>query len=112
VTPPDTASPATLPRGAEAMRDAILRKLTFDIGKSRAGALERDWFMATALAVRDHVVEPWLTDMRSAYDTGEKQVYYLSLEFLIGRLLRENMSNFGIMADVRAALVSDRKSVV
>nr|WP_242534980.1 glycogen/starch/alpha-glucan phosphorylase [Roseococcus suduntuyensis] len=88
------------------MRDAILRKLTFDIGKSRAGALERDWFMATALAVRDHVVQPWLNDMRAAYDTGEKQVYYLSLEFLIGRLLRENMSNFGLMADVRAALVS------
>nr|WP_223881015.1 glycogen/starch/alpha-glucan phosphorylase [Roseococcus microcysteis] len=88
------------------MRDAILRKLTFDIGKSRAGALDRDWFMATALAVRDHVVQPWLNDMRAAYDTGEKQVYYLSLEFLIGRLLRENMSNFGLMADVRAALVS------
>jgi starch phosphorylase len=88
------------------MRDAILRKLTFDIGKSRAGALDRDWFMATALAVRDHVVQPWLNDMRGAYDSGEKQVYYLSLEFLIGRLLRENMSNFGLMADVRAALVS------
>nr|WP_242530800.1 glycogen/starch/alpha-glucan phosphorylase [Roseococcus thiosulfatophilus] len=88
------------------MRDAILRKLTYDIGKSRAGALDRDWFMATALAVRDHVVQPWLNDMRAAYDTGEKQVYYLSLEFLIGRLLRENMSNFGLMADVRAALVS------
>uniref|UniRef100_UPI00160A84AD glycogen/starch/alpha-glucan phosphorylase n=1 Tax=Roseococcus suduntuyensis TaxID=455361 RepID=UPI00160A84AD len=106
VTPPDTNSPAPVARGAEAMRDAILRKLTFDIGKSRAGALERDWFMATALAVRDHVVQPWLNDMRAAYDTGEKQVYYLSLEFLIGRLLRENMSNFGLMADVRAALVS------
>ncbi len=106
VTPPDSNTPAATLSGAEAMRDAILRKLTFDIGKSRAGALDRDWFMATALAVRDHVVEPWLNDMRSAYDSGEKQVYYLSLEFLIGRLLRENMSNFGIMADVRAALVS------
>jgi len=106
VTPPDTSSPTPLPRGAEAMRDAILRKLTFDIGKSRAGALDRDWFMATALAVRDHVVESWLADMRSAYDSGEKQVYYLSLEFLIGRLLRENMSNFGIMEDVRAALAA------
>lgn len=88
------------------MRDAILHKLTYDIGKSRAGALDRDWFMATALAVRDHVVGPWLNDMRSAYDSGEKQVYYLSLEFLIGRLLRENMSNFGLLPDVRAALVS------
>eukprot|EP01031_Cornospumella_fuschlensis_P018053 gene18053-22099_t len=74
----------------QAMRDAILRKLTYDLGKSRSGALDRDWFMATALAVRDRVVEPWLNDMRSTYNTGQKQVYYLSLEFLIGRLLRDN----------------------
>ena len=86
------------------MRDAILRKLTYDLGKSRAAALDRDWFMATALAVRDRVVEPWLNDMRSAYTTGQKQVYYFSLEFLIGRLLRENMSNFGMVEEVRAAL--------
>jgi starch phosphorylase len=106
VTPPDYALPSPGQASAEGMRDAIIRKLTFDIGKSRAGALDRDWFMATALAVRDRVVEPWLKDMRSAYDSGEKQVYYLSLEFLIGRLLRENISNFGLMAEVRAALVS------
>jgi len=89
---------------AEDLRDAILRKLTYDLGKSRSGALDRDWFMATALAVRDRMVEPWLNDMRSAYTTGQKQVYYLSLEFLIGRLLRENMSNLGLMTEVRAAL--------
>ncbi|WP_027284133.1 glycogen/starch/alpha-glucan family phosphorylase [Rubritepida flocculans] len=106
MTPPDSVAAAPAQTGGEAMRDAILRKLTFDIGKSRAGALDRDWFMATALAVRDRVIEQWLKDMRSAYDTGRKQVYYLSLEFLIGRLLRENMSNFGLMAEVRAALVS------
>jgi glycogen phosphorylase len=90
----------------QAMRDAILRKLTYDLGKSRSGALDRDWFMATALAVRDRVVEPWLNDMRSTYNTGQKQVYYLSLEFLIGRLLRDNVSNFGLMAEVKAALAS------
>ncbi|MCU0889450.1 MAG: glycogen/starch/alpha-glucan phosphorylase [Rubritepida sp.] len=113
MTPPDAVNapasadaPGTVPAGAAALRDAILRKLTFDIGKSRAGALDRDWFMATALAVRERLVEPWLRDLRGAYDAGQKQVYYLSLEFLIGRLLRENLSNLGLMSEVRAALVS------
>ena len=107
-SPPPLASEdiITPKPGGQEMRDSILRKLTYDLGKSRAGALERDWFMATALAVRDRVVEPWLNDMRSAYNTGQKQVYYLSLEFLIGRLLRDNISNFGLVAEVRAALVS------
>ena len=104
-TPPPEDLSTPKPDG-QAMRDAILRKLTYDLGKSRAGALDRAWFMAAALAVRDRVVEPWLNDMRSAYNTGQKQVYYLSLEFLIGRLLRDNISNFGLMSEVRAALVS------
>jgi starch phosphorylase len=89
---------------ATGMSAAILRKLTFDLGKSREGARERDWFLATALAVRDGIVEQWLNDMRDAYETGAKQVYYLSLEFLIGRLLRENMSNSGVATAVEQAL--------
>ncbi len=103
---PDIAAAPTLSPGATALRDAIRRKLTFDLGKSAAGALERDWFMATALAVRDRVVEPWLDDIRAAHAAGTKQVYYLSLEFLIGRLLRENMSNLGLLDDAKAALES------
>ena len=86
----------TLNLNAAELRDAILRKLTFDLGKSREGARERDWFMATALVVRDHIVERWLHGTRAAYETGSKQVYYLSLEFLIGRLLRDGISNLGL----------------
>ncbi|WP_314069781.1 glycogen/starch/alpha-glucan phosphorylase [Roseococcus pinisoli] len=94
------------PHDGEALHDTILRKLTYDLGKSRAGALDRDWFIATALAVRDQIVAPWLKDMRSTYEHGQKQVYYLSLEFLIGRLLRENISNLLLTTEVKAALAS------
>jgi glycogen phosphorylase len=62
---------------AEALRDAILRKLTYEMGRSRSGARERDWYMATALALRDRIVERWLECTRVAYETGHKQVYYL-----------------------------------
>ena len=88
---------------AASLRDAILRKLTYDLGKSRAAARERDWFMATALVVRDRVVERWLDCTRAAYETGSKQVYYLSLEFLVGRLLRDAMSNLGLAEGLKGA---------
>lgn len=88
---------------AELLRDEILRKLTYDLGKSRSGARERDWFMAAALVVRDRVVERWLDGTRTAYETGTKQVYYLSLEFLVGRLLRDAAHNVGVAEPLRKA---------
>jgi glycogen phosphorylase len=95
-----TASQAS---DAEALRDAILRKLTFEMGRDRTGAHERDWYMATALVVRDHIVERWLACTRGAYETGTKQVYYLSLEFLVGRLLRDAVSNLGLRPALNGA---------
>ncbi|RAI59002.1 glycogen phosphorylase [Roseicella frigidaeris] len=89
---------------ATSLRDAIVRKLTYEMGKSRSGARERDWFLATALAVRNRVIDRWLEATRAAYEQGEKQVYYLSLEFLVGRLLRDNVSNLGLLEPLREAL--------
>ena len=73
-------------RTPEALRAAILNKLTSHVGKRRAIATDRDWLLATAIAVRDLAVDRWLASIDAAYQQGEKRVYYLSLEFLIGRL--------------------------
>jgi starch phosphorylase len=89
---------------AATLRDAILRKLTYDRGMSRLGARDRDWFIATALAVRDCIVDRWVDLTRANYETGAKQVYYLSLEFLIGRLLRDNVANLGLTEAIKDAL--------
>ncbi len=86
------------------MRDAILAKLTYMVGKDPGGALDHDWFMATALAVRDRIVDRWLESAHENGRNGGKHVYYFSLEFLIGRLLTDAMSNLGLMATVREAL--------
>ena len=88
----------------EAMRESILSKLMYQVGKSRVGASERDWFVATALAVRDCVVERWLDSTADTYRRGAKRVYYLSLEFLIGRQLADVMNNLGLTETVRGAL--------
>ncbi|WP_237213510.1 glycogen/starch/alpha-glucan phosphorylase [Falsiroseomonas oryziterrae] len=100
----DTTAPALLPADAAALREAIVQKLTFDLGKSRLGARDRDWFIAAALVVRDRIVERWIDLTRATYQSGAKQVYYLSLEFLIGRLFRDNVSNLGLGAAMADAL--------
>lgn len=98
------APPRTADDEATALRETILHKLTYDLGKSRLGAQDRDWFIATALAVRDRIVDRWIDLTRATYQSGAKQVYYLSLEFLIGRMLRDNVCNLGLVGAIRDAL--------
>lgn len=102
----DQAAPgdATSDAAVIAMQTAIIDKLTYHVGKRRAIATERDWLLATAVALRDQIVDRWLAGVESAYQKGSKRVYYLSLEFLIGRLLFDNLNNMGLMDTVRAAL--------
>jgi starch phosphorylase len=94
------------PRAREttAFRDLVLAKLTYAVGKDRSSAQLRDWFMATAYALRDHVIDQWMTTTRRAYAERTKRVYFLSVEFLIGRLLFDTMCNLAVVAPVREAL--------
>jgi starch phosphorylase len=85
---------------------AIAAKLTYAIGKDSAVARDHDWLAATILAVRDRVIDRWMASTRDADHGQRKHVYYMSLEFLIGRLLRDAMSNLDLTDDVRAALQS------
>src|SRR3984893_13056496 len=87
-----------------AIRDAIVNKLTYAIGKRVVTARPRDWFVATALAARDRVVERWIATNDEAHRTRRKRVYYLSLEFLIGRLLIDSLTNMEMIEQTRAAL--------
>jgi starch phosphorylase len=95
-----------LVRDAEvaAFRAAVLEKLTYAVGKDPDHAFDHDWFEAIALAARDHMVEHWMDHTRQIYRKGQKRVYYLSLEFLIGRLLYDSLSNLGLLDIAREAL--------
>jgi starch phosphorylase len=84
----------------------IVNALTYRIGKDTRAARPHDWLTATVLTVRDQIIDKWMASTRAAHAAGAKRVYYLSLEFLIGRLLRDSLSNLGVMEDIRAALAS------
>src|SRR3954462_9766114 len=86
------------------IKSAILAKLTLAIGKDAAMATRHDWYKAAALAMRDRIVHRWLISDKQSYDAGAKRVYYLSLEFLIGRLFTDALNNMGLLPVFEAAL--------
>ena len=87
-----------------ALQNAVLAKLSYNVGKAPAEANSRDWFVATSLAVRDMVLDRLNASARSPQRAGAKEVSYLSLEFLIGRLLSDNLNNLRLTERMREAL--------
>ena len=102
----DVRQSLTAPGNVRAFRDIIVAKLTYDVGKDPATASSDDWLRAVSLALRDRIVDSWMATTRRAYRTNGKRVYYLSLEFLIGRLLKDGLNNMGLLDTARAALDS------
>jgi starch phosphorylase len=86
------------------IKGAVLAKLRLAIGKDAGMATRHDWYKAAALALRDRIVHHWLTAEKQSYDAGRKRVYYLSLEFLIGRLFTDALNNMGLLRVFEAAL--------
>src|SRR5690554_3052724 len=92
------------PDDIAAFRKNVLRKLTYAIGKDAEHASPLDWYEAVALATRDRMIDQWMNQTREYYRKNSKRVYYLSLEFLIGRLLTDSLSNLGLLDTAREAL--------
>jgi starch phosphorylase len=102
---PEKAKGASTP-SSEELRRAIVDKLVYAVGKDIKTASSRDWFVALALAVRDRIVDRWMSATRRSHQAGGKQVYYLSVEFLIGRLLMDGLTNLGLTEPARDALAA------
>jgi starch phosphorylase len=88
----------------EELKEAVLAKLKFTVGKNPVAASKRDWFLAVAAATRDIVVDRWFAATDRSYQEQRKRVYYLSLEFLIGRMLLDAMTNVGVVEPMTAAM--------
>ncbi len=92
------------PYSAAELKEAVLAKLTYAVGKAPKLATPRDWFLAVTFATRDIIVGRWLESLNGVYIDGRKRVYYLSLEFLIGRLLFDALTNLGVAQPMAEAL--------
>jgi len=88
------------------MRSEILRHLKYSLGKDEQHATVYDWRMSLSLALRDLIVDPWFASTRRTYEAGAKRVYYLSMEFLIGRLIEDVMVNLRLDVVARDAVAS------
>ena len=101
---PALIDPPVQPAPAARFAAAIKEKLTYVVGARQYDAELSDWFLATALALRDRILDAWIsTEQRSR---GKKRVYYLSIEYLTGRLLCDTLGNMTLTHPVREALAS------
>ncbi len=88
----------------DALKHSIAYKLMFTIGKDPSIANQHEWLNAALLAVRDRMVERWLRSSRAQLSQDVRQVYYLSMEFLMGRTLGNALLAMGIYDDLNQAL--------
>ena len=91
---------------ADSIRRSMANRLEYTVGKDTNTATTRDWFNVVAYIIRDRMMDRWMETMRSYYRNDCKRVYYLSLEFLIGRTLLNSLMNLGIYDEVKQALNS------
>lgn len=96
--------PFTLENTPEKIRESILHHLKFSLARDTRTASKHDWWWATCLAMRDRVMENFIATMGAQTQSGAKRVYYLSLEYLMGRLMRNNLVNLGVYESTAKAL--------
>ena len=96
--------PASSDLKSEQFEARITTVLRQRLGKNEKAAKDHDWFASTVLALRDDIIDRWIESTSRTHEHEGKRVYYLSLEFLIGRLLRDALSNLGLTDEMRGAL--------
>jgi len=89
---------------AKGLETSILNHLKFSFARNIKTARTRDWWLCTCMAVRDRIFDRYLLSMHHQDQAGAKRLYYLSLEYLMGRLLDNNVRNTQLLEPVTLAL--------
>jgi glycogen phosphorylase len=88
----------------EGLKTDFEHHLRRTLAKDRYTATDRDRYYALALSVRDRLIERWIATQQAHHKKNVKRLYYLSLEFLIGRLLGNNVINLNLENTCRQAM--------
>ena len=88
----------------DSVRRAVADHLQFSQGKDEHTATAMDRYFAVAYAVRDRMMRRWVQTQQHYYRSDAKRVYYLSMEFLLGKALESNLINLGLLDTMREAL--------
>ncbi|MBD3314756.1 MAG: glycogen/starch/alpha-glucan family phosphorylase [Chitinivibrionales bacterium] len=88
------------------IREGFLNSLRYTIGKDQYTLTKYDQFMALSNTVRERLIERWIMTQQEYYHRDAKRLYYLSMEFLMGRLLTDSIMNLGI-SDACAQAMDD-----
>jgi starch phosphorylase len=88
----------------DALKNRISDHLTYTLARDRATATDRDLYFSTAWTVRDRLAEKWASTQARYHQKDAKRVYYLSLEFLMGRTLGNALLNLGLQDATAEAL--------
>ena len=86
------------------LKRAFADHLQYSQGKDEHSATGLDRYFAVAYAVRDRMMRRWIQTQQRYYKKDAKRVYYLSLEFLMGKALENNLINLGLLSGMRSAL--------
>ncbi len=92
---------ADTPKG---IKTSILNHLKYTLARDTETATHRDWWIALSRAVHDRILERFIKTMETHHESNVRRVYYLSLEYLMGRMLYNNIWNAGLFEPVRTAL--------
>jgi starch phosphorylase len=90
----------------DTLRRSFADHLQYSQGKDEHSATALDRYLAVANAVRDRMTRRWIQTQQAYYRSDAKRVYYLSLEFLLGKALENNLINLGLLDNMKAALGS------
>ncbi|MCK5405679.1 MAG: glycogen/starch/alpha-glucan phosphorylase, partial [Desulfobulbaceae bacterium] len=105
ITSPSSGPDAKDTEFARKFKETISHHLLSFQGRDPERAGGRDMYKAVAYGLRDILVEKWINTQKGYYTKKQKRVYYLSLEFLVGRSLGNSLLNLGIMDQVEKVLV-------
>ncbi len=87
-----------------AFKHAILQNLQTRLAKDRFNATKYDLFLSTAYAVMDPMIQRWIDTQQCYHRDNPKRVYYLSMEYLLGRTLEDSLINLGLYDRCKQAL--------